>query len=195
VDSTSATDSPDLEIFSTPFAYKEHGRVFFDIHTYALHVYLLRPTSHGSLWLKSANPWVQPSVNPNYISTREDLAKLVRGVRLCLQIAEAEPLASLLDNTFTREDLDHQLHLHSDSELEELVRKRVETVYHPASTCRMGPLEEEGVVDANLRVYGINGLRVCDASVFPWIISGHTAGGCFAIAEKLADEIKKGLKK
>ncbi|KAF9560512.1 alcohol oxidase [Agrocybe pediades] len=194
VDSTSAADSPDLEIFSTPFAYKEHGQVFFDVHTYALHVYLLRPTSHGAVRLKSANPWVQPSVNPNYIATREDVAKLIRGVRLCLKIAQAEPLASLLDSTFTRDDLDHQLHLRSDAEMEELVRERVETVYHPASTCRMAPLAEEGVVDANLRVYGLDGLRVCDASVFPWIISGHTAGACYAIAEKLAEEIKGEIK-
>ena len=103
-------------------------------------------------------------------------------MRLCLRIAQAEPLASFLDSTFTREDLDHRLHLCTDAELEELIRERVETVYHPASTCRMAPLKEEGVVDANLRVYGVDGLRVCDASVFPWIISGHTV--CFYLSVK-----------
>lgn len=85
-DSTSASDAPDLEFFSTPFAYKvcrplfirlaeysiiatlqEHGKVIFDVHTFALHVYLLRPTSHGAVRLKSANPWQQPSVNPKYV--------------------------------------------------------------------------------------------------------------------------------
>ncbi|KDR78849.1 hypothetical protein GALMADRAFT_244475 [Galerina marginata CBS 339.88] len=190
VDSTSAADSPDLEFFSTPFAYKDHGLIGFDVDTFALHVYLLRPTSQGAVSLKSANPWVQPSVNPNYLSTQEDLTKLVRGVRLLLRIAQAEPLASRLDATFVRGDLDHQLHLRSDAELEQLVKDRVETVYHPTSTCRMAPKEDEGVVDTGLRVYGIDGLRVCDASVFPWIVSGHTAGACYAIAEKLADEIK-----
>jgi len=63
-------------------------------------------------------------------------------------------------------------------------------VYHPTSTCRMAPLEQGGVVDAELRVYGVEGLRVCDASVFPEIVSGHTAGACYAVAEKLADQIK-----
>jgi len=70
--------------------------------------------------------------------------------------------------------LDHQLHLKSDKELEEVVRERLETLYHPASTCRMAPLEDGGVVDAKLRVYGVQGLRVCDASIFPEIVSGHT---------------------
>lgn len=100
--------------------------------------------------------------------------KLVRGVRALLRIAHAEPLAAHLDHTNTREDLDHQLHLKSDVEIAELVKDRVQTVYHPTSTCRMAPREEGGVVDAKLRVYGIHGLRVCDASIFSSIISGHT---------------------
>ncbi|EAU85325.2 choline dehydrogenase [Coprinopsis cinerea okayama7 len=189
-DSTSAANSPDLEFFSTPFAYKEHGKIMFDVHTYALHCYLLRPTSKGEVLLKSANPFVQPSVNPNYLQTTEDVKKLARGLYLMLKIAQTEPLASHLDATFTREDLDHQTHLKSPQELEELVRERVETVYHPTTTCKMAPEDKGGVVDTKLRVYGIKGLRVCDASIFPYIISGHTAGGCFAIAEKLADEMK-----
>ena len=100
--------------------------------------------------------------------------KLVRGVRVLLRVAHAEPLAAHLDHTSAREDLDHQLHLKSDVEIAELVKDRVQTVYHPTSTCRMAPREEGGVVDAKLRVYGIRGLRVCDASIFPSIISGHT---------------------
>lgn len=110
--------------------------------------------------------------------------------------------------------MDHGLHLKSDADITQLVKERVETVYHPTGTCRMAPREEEGVVDKDLKVYGIKGLRVCDASIFPCIISGHTvsllsvifclwsilcsrlnahpeAGACLAIAEKLADEIKQ----
>lgn len=112
---------------------------------------------------------------PSYLSTEEDVKKLVRGVRLCLQIARTEPLAPLLDHEFTRADLDHELHLKSDAELEALIRERVETVYHPTTTCRMGPNPENGdVVDSRLRVYGVEGLRVCDAAIFPFIVSGHT---------------------
>ena len=100
--------------------------------------------------------------------------KLVRDVRALLKIAHTEPLARYLDHTNAREDLDHRLHLKSDAEIAELVKDRLETVYHPTSTCRMAPREEGGVVDAKLKVYGIHGLRVCDASIFPSIISGHT---------------------
>lgn len=113
----------------------------------------------------------------SYLATPEDTAKLARGVKLLLRIARTEPLAGMLDATFTRPDLDHETHLRSDADIEALVRERVETVYHPASTCRMAPQDQEGVVASDLRVYGVDGLRVCDASVFPWIISGHTVGG------------------
>lgn len=189
-DSTSSPNSPDLEIFTTPMAYKEHGSIVFPLPTYALHVYLLRPTSTGEVLLKSNNPFDLPSVNPNYLKTPEDQEKLFRGTKLCLQIARAEPLASRLDQEDVDIDFDHQRHLTSDDEIRQLVKQRVETVYHPTSTCRMAPQAENGVVDSRLRVYGVDGLRVCDASFFPYTVSGHTAGACFAAAEKLADIIK-----
>jgi len=96
----------------------------------------------------------------------------------------------MLDHDCERPDLDHRLHLKSDAELEEIVRERVETVYHPTSSCRMAPMDQGGVVDSELKVYGVDGLRVCDASIFPSIVSGHTAGACYATGEKLADQIK-----
>ncbi|KAF9048624.1 hypothetical protein BJ165DRAFT_1461196 [Panaeolus papilionaceus] len=196
-DSTSAKDSPDLEIFSTPFAYKEHGKVVFSEHTFALHVYLLRPSSYGAVLLRSSDPWVQPSVNPNYLKETEDVKKLARGVKLCLQIAQQEPLAKHLAHNDKRELYDHGRYhyVNDDDALEKLVTERVETVYHPTTTCRMGKSAEDGdVVNSKLRVFGIDGLRVCDASVFPWIVSGHTAGACYATAEKLADEMKAEFK-
>jgi Choline dehydrogenase and related flavoproteins len=113
----------------------------------------------------------------SYLQTPEDVSKLLRGARVILQLAQTEPLASLLDPEFKRSDLDHELHLKSDAELIEIIKERVETVYHPTSTCRMAPLAKDGVVDSQQRVYGIRGLRVCDASIFPWIVSGHTVGG------------------
>ncbi|KAJ7679071.1 hypothetical protein DFH06DRAFT_504858 [Mycena polygramma] len=189
-DSTSGPGSPDLEIFCTPMAYKDHGAVLFDMHTYALHCYLVRPTSRGAVRLLSADPWALPSVNPNYLQNPDDLEKLTRGFRLLLNIAHAKAMDAYLDHADTNPQLDHAAHRKTHEELRELVRERVETVYHPASTCRMAPAEQGGVVDARLRVYGVEGLRVCDASIFPWIVSGHTAGACFAIAEKLAEELK-----
>ncbi|KAF7336849.1 L-sorbose 1-dehydrogenase [Mycena venus] len=183
-DSTSGPASPDLELFCTPMAYKEHGKIMFDMDTYALHCYLVRPTSRGAVLLTSADPWALPSVNPNYLQKPDDLEKLMRGFRLLLKIAHAEAMDAYLDHSDTHPELDHATHLKTDDEIRDIVRERVETVYHPASTCRMAPADQGGVVDARLRVYGIEGLRMCDASIFPWIISGHTAGGCYAIAGK-----------
>jgi choline dehydrogenase len=91
-----------------------------------------------------------------------------------LKIAQTQPLSTVLDGDSKHKDLDHQLHLKSDEELIELIKERVETVYHPAASCRMAPSSKRGVVDSKLRVYGIRGLRVCDASIFPWLVSGHT---------------------
>ena len=143
-----------------------HGNYQASIQSKSLLLSFLHPTYPSTL------------LPPSYLSTEEDIKKLIRGVRLCLQIARTKPLAQLLDHEFTRADLDHELHLKSDAELESVIRERVETVYHPTTTCRMGPDPENGdVVDSRLRVYGVERLRVCDASVFPFIVSGHTV--CF----------------
>lgn len=91
-----------------------------------------------------------------------------------VKIANTKPLSGMVDVTSTDVTLDHSSHLKSDDEIRELVKERVETVYHPTSTCRMAPLDQGGVVDSELKVYGIEGLRVCDASIFPFILSGHT---------------------
>jgi choline dehydrogenase len=95
-----------------------------------------------------------------------------------LKIAQTAPLSEYLDSTFTRPDLDHLSHTKPHKEVEDLVKDRVETVYHPTTTCKMAVSDEDGelggVVDSKLRVFGIRGLRICDASVFPKIPSGHT---------------------
>lgn len=91
-----------------------------------------------------------------------------------MKIARTEPLSLMIDQHCQDPRMDHMLHLKTDQELEEVVRERVETLYHPTSTCRMASLQDGGVVDSKLRVHGIRGLRVCDASVFPSIVSGHT---------------------
>ncbi|KAJ7623439.1 hypothetical protein FB45DRAFT_925680 [Roridomyces roridus] len=192
-DSTSGAASPDLELFCNSLAYKDHGAVLFDMHTFGLHCYLVRPTSKGEVLLKSADPWVLPSINPNYLQNPDDLEKLARGFRLLLKIAHAKEMDAYVDHKYLDPELDHATHLKTHDQIRDIVRDRVETVYHPTSTCRMAPPEQNGVVDSKLRVYGIQGLRVCDASIFPEILSGHTAGGCFAIAEKLAEEMKAEL--
>lgn len=109
-------------------------------------------------------------------------------MRVAFKIAHTEPMStSVTDVNSTHPALDHHFSHLSDAELAEVVRDRVETLYHPMGTCAMGP---GGVVDSNLRVNGTQGLRVCDASVFPKLISGHPTGAVIATAEKLADIIK-----
>uniref|UniRef100_D8QIH8 Glucose-methanol-choline oxidoreductase N-terminal domain-containing protein n=1 Tax=Schizophyllum commune (strain H4-8 / FGSC 9210) TaxID=578458 RepID=D8QIH8_SCHCM len=186
-DALSEKGAPDVEYFATPLAYKQHAKEMFDVHTYGVHCYLLRPRSTGSIRLQSADPWAYPVVNPNYLKDPRDVHTLRRGVRLLTRVAQTPPVSDALDGECTRADLDHRLHELSDEELDEVIRQRCETVYHPACTCRMAP---DGALDNNLRVHGVRGLRVCDASAFPTIASGHTAGACFAIAEKLADDLK-----
>ncbi|KAG6862505.1 hypothetical protein C0995_000053 [Termitomyces sp. Mi166 len=166
-DTTSAEDSPDLELFSTIMGYKDHGRTMYPVHTVGLHAVLLR-----------------------YLAEPEDVKKLVRGVRLLFKISKAEPLASRVDHTNTDPMLDSGLLEKSDEELAEVIKERLTTLYHPAGTCRMAPRQDGGVVDSELRVYGVQGLRVCDASVYPIIVSGHTAGAVYAMAEKLSDMLK-----
>jgi choline dehydrogenase len=150
-----------------------------------------RPLSKGAITLKSSDPRDAPIMDPQYfqytfcflqtlmliISYLQDPAdkkRLVRGVKLLLKLAKTNPLSTFADSESKDKRFDTRLHSATDAEIEQFVEKNVETLYHPACTCRMAPLEEGGVVDSEMRVYGVQGLRVCDASVFPSMISGHT---------------------
>jgi len=160
------------------------------MHALSIHACLLRPMSKGTLRLRTTDAFDLPSVDPKYLSATEDIEKLRRGLRFILKLTTKEPIASRIDFNFKHKLLDTDREQASDAELEELIRERVQTLYHPASTCRMAPEADSGVVDSHLRVYGIKGLRVADASIFPEIVSGHTTGACYAIGEHAADIIK-----
>lgn len=108
----------------------------------------------------------------------------MRGIRLILRISKEAPLPARLDLADASPMLDSALDVQSDAALADLVRSRVETLYHPTSTARMAPRAAGGVVDAKLRVYGVRGLRVCDASIFPEIVSGHTVRNCCCFARR-----------
>ncbi|OJT02449.1 hypothetical protein TRAPUB_7016 [Trametes pubescens] len=196
-DTTSGPGAPDLELFFTPLTYTKHtGGVLPPGHYFGLHAVLLRPSSTGTIRLKSSNPYDAPIIDPQYLSTPHDVSVLVRALRLLSRIARTAPLADMLDPVGADDAaLDHALHTRDDAALAERVRRTAETLYHPACTARMAPRSEGGVVDPALRVYGVEGLRVVDASVFPTIVSGHTAGPVIAVAEKGADLIKADLSK
>ncbi|KAI5983393.1 hypothetical protein EDD15DRAFT_2488767 [Pisolithus albus] len=189
-DSTSGPGSPDLELIVASVLINADASVGIE-SGYMLLPVLLRPTSVGTIRLKSTDPWEDHLIDPNYLSTQHDIDVLVRGVRLAYKIAHTPPLSDLTDSANDDPNLDHHFGRLSDSELEQLVRSRADTFYHPVGTCAMGREGVAGaVLDSQMRVRGVSGLRVCDASIFPKLVSGHTTGAVIAAAEKLADIIK-----
>ena len=125
-----------------------------------------------------------PLIDPAYLSDRRDLDGLIAGTRLMRDIMEAGPLARYRGRELYPTGS-------SDAELEAAIRARAETIYHPAGTCRMGG-DEASVVDPDLKVRGVEGLRVVDASVMPTLIGGNTNAPVIAMAEKIAAEIRAG---
>ena len=135
-----------------------------------------RPTSRGTVRIRSADPFAHPAIRPNYLATEEDRAAMLRGARLLRAMAEAEPLAGLIEAEVLPGPA-----VETDSEWMADIRARAGTVYHPVGTCRMGE-----VVDQECRVRGVEGLRVVDASVFPNVTSGNTNAPTTMVAEKVA---------
>jgi choline dehydrogenase len=144
---------------------------------------LLRPMSRGHVRLSSADPTAAPVVDPRLLSRRSDVDRLGTAVRRSLQIAATDPVAGWIggigDEPGLRADMD-------DVDLHAWIRSQALSQYHMAGTCRMG-LDDGAVVDPDLRVYGVEGLRVVDVSVLPRVVSGHCQGAVLAIAEKAAD--------
>ncbi len=138
-----------------------------------------RPTSRGHLQITSSDPFAHPLIQPNYLATDHDVAEARAGIRLLRALAAQAPLAGIIT-----EELVPGVQLQGDDDLLSDFRSRADTVYHPSSTCMMGPDAATSVVDARLRVHGIDGLRVIDASIFPNITSGNINAPTVMVAEK-----------
>ena len=138
-----------------------------------------RPTSRGHVQITSPDPFAHPLIQPNYLSTERDIAEAVIGNRLLRQLSHTAPLADIIT-----QEIVPGLEIAGDEALLADFRARADTVYHPTSTCMMGPDAATSVVDARLRVHGVTGLRVIDASVFPTITSGNTNAPTVMVAEK-----------
>lgn len=144
----------------------------------------LRPKSRGWIKIKSADPLEAPSIMPNYLSEQADVDEMLEGARLLRELAKTPALHEII-----KEEITPGLNVNSDDELIDDIRQRCSTVFHPTSTCMMGPDSNTAVVNADCEVYGVKKLRVVDASVFPTVTSGNTNAPTIMVAEKAADLI------
>jgi len=177
------SERPDVQFHFLPSYLKDHGRKLVPGYGCTLHVCQLRPKSRGYIGLKSANPLADPLIQPNYLEHPDDRAALIASVRLARRIF-ASPAFSGINGGETEPGAAAQ----SDEAILADIRKRAETIYHPIGTCKMGN-DAMAVVDSQLRVHGIDGLRVADASIMPTLIGGNTNAPSMVIGEKAAQMI------
>ncbi|WP_233865154.1 GMC family oxidoreductase [Paraburkholderia adhaesiva] len=175
-------DRPDLQLHFCTGLVDDHSRRMHWGHGYALHVCVLRPASRGTVILASADARVAPLIDPRFLSDERDRDLLVEGARLARRILDASPLAELGGR---------ELYTHAgqtEAELCATIAAHADTIYHPVSTCRMAG-DTRSVVDTQLRVRGVSGLRIADASVMPTLIGGNTNAPTVMIGERAADFI------
>jgi len=176
-------ERPDIQMHFVVGILRDHARKISPFHGISCHTCILRPKSQGWVKLASPNPLDAPLINPNFLGEQDDADRLLKGVRIAQRIMETTAMSA-----YASKETHPVLHM-LDEELITEVRRRTDTVYHPIGTCRMGH-DKMAVVDDQLRVHGIAGLRVVDASVMPTIIGGNTNAPTIMIAEKAADMIK-----
>ncbi|KNZ33139.1 MAG: glucose-methanol-choline oxidoreductase [Methylibium sp. NZG] len=175
---------PDLQLHFVIGKLIDHGRKTVFGHGYSCHVCLLRPLSRGKVELASADPTAAPLIDPNFLAERDDMERMVRGFKLMRHLLQQPALAGHRGT-----ELPASAGAQTDAQIEQFIRERADTIYHPVGTCRMGPGPHD-VVDAQLRVHGVQSLRVVDASIMPRIVGGNTNAPTIMIAEKAADMIK-----
>jgi choline dehydrogenase len=180
--------TPDLELIFLPVLFEEEGLKQPTEHGLTIGVVLLQPRSVGSVTLRSGNPTEAPAIDPRYLTdpSGQDVRTLIHGLRLARRVLAQEPLAS-----FVAEELLPGENARTDDHLMAHIRARSQTLYHPVGTCRMGS-DALAVVDPELSVRGIQGLRVVDASVMPRLPSGHTNWPVVMIAERAAELVARG---
>jgi choline dehydrogenase len=170
----------DVQLHFAPAYFVDHGAAEYENHAITLGPVLVTPRSRGRVWLRSADPGHKPRILTNSLADPQDVASLVEGMRISREIVAASPLAEV----FVRE-----IFPGGEADLEDDLASRVELLYHPVGTCRMGT-DDGSVVDEQLRVRGIEGLRVADASIMPLIPGGNTNAPCVMVGERAADLVR-----
>jgi len=177
--------APNIQLHFVIALVDDHARTLHPGHGFSCHVCLLRPRSTGSVTLRDRNPDSPPLIDPQFLSDPADVEELVAGYKMTETLMKAPALARFItEDPFTAQ-------VKTDDDIRAILRQRTDTVYHPVGTCKMG-IDDLAVVDPSLRVHGIEGLRVVDASIMPTIIGGNTNAPAIMIAEKAADLIRQG---
>lgn len=176
-------EAPDIQFHVQPLSADKPGEGAHKFSAFTSSTCQLRPESRGHIALKSADPHDHPAIHPNYLATELDRWTTIEGVKISRKIMSAPAMASVIETEHLP-----GAHIQTDDELLAAAREISQTIYHPVGTCKMGP-DETAVVDDQLRVHGIEALRVVDASIMPTLTSGNTNAPTIMIAEKASDMI------
>jgi choline dehydrogenase len=185
VKSEPALPGPNLQLYFSPLSYSSDQwpvRRLMNPDPFAAFMLSFnpcRPTSRGRVLIQSSDPIAAPLIHTGYLTTEHDQAEALAGMRLLRRLAATAPLSGII-----QEEAKPGAAKQSDAELLQDFRERATTCFHPTSTCRMGLNPSTSVVDARLRVHGVPGLRIIDASVFPSVTSGNTNATTIMVAEK-----------
>jgi choline dehydrogenase len=175
----------DIQFHMGALYFEKHGEEEFDGHAMTIAPVLVSPQARGRVWLRSADPFAKPRILTNSLAEPDDVASMVAAMRMGREIAAASPVGDVVVR-----ELKPGAEAQEPDELEAALRERLELIYHPAGTCRMSDTGDDAVVDSDLRVHGIDSLRVIDASIFPLIPGGNTHAPTVMVAERGADLIR-----
>lgn len=183
VKSDPALDQPDIQFHVQPLSSDEAGHGLHDFSAFTSSICQIRPHSRGHLAISSPDPEQHPDIHPNYLSSEIDCSVAVKGIEIGRKITKAPAMDAIIVD-------EHEpgWHAENHNDILEWARNRATTIYHPVGTCKMGS-DDQAVVDDRLRVHGIQGLRVADASIMPTITSGNTNAPAIMIGEKASDMI------